>query len=98
MPNPAVAVEEAAPPIGEALEKNQQATETVRQVAEELAVIHQVLDASLSKKDRRGDVDHAVQQTGEAEKRLTDSVEQLEEVNEVLEKHAARKDEDNATA
>jgi uncharacterized protein (UPF0210 family) len=96
MPHPTPGAEGTAPPIEEALEKNKQATETVKQVAEELAIIHEVLDAGISRRARSDDVEQAVEKTSEAEKRLNGSVEQLEEVNEALEKHASRENEDNA--
>ena len=98
MPHPTPGAEGTAPPIDEALEKNKQATETVKQVAEELAIIHEVLDAGIAKRARSNDVEQAVEKTSEAEKRLNGSVEQLEEVNEALEKRASsRENEDNAT-
>lgn len=96
MPHSTPAAEGTAPPIDEALEKNKQATETVKQVAEELAIIHEVLDAGISRRAHSDDVEEAVEKTSEAEKRLNGSVEQLEEVNEALEKHASRVNEDNA--
>ncbi|KWT83892.1 MULTISPECIES: hypothetical protein [unclassified Variovorax] len=96
MPHPNSGAEGTAPPIDEALEKNKQATEAVKQVAEELAIIHEVLDAGVSKQIRSDDVERAVEKTSEAEKRLNGSVEQLEEVNDALEKHASRENEDNA--
>ncbi|VTU18811.1 hypothetical protein [Variovorax sp. RA8] len=96
MPHPTPGAEGAPPPIDEALEKNKQATEAVKQVAEELAIVHQVLDAGVSKRVRSDDVERAVEKTSQAEKRLNGSVEQLEEVNDALEKHASRESEDNA--
>jgi hypothetical protein len=96
MPHSTPAAEGTAPPIEEALEKNKQATETVKQVAEELAIIHEVLDAGISRRAHSDDVEEAVEKTSEAEKRLNGSVGQLEEVNEALEKHASRVNEDNA--
>lgn len=95
MPHPIPGAEGTAPPIDEALEKNKQATEAVKQVAEELAIIHEVLDAGISKRVRSDDVERAVEKTSEAEKRLSGSVEQLEEVNDALEKHASRENEDH---
>lgn len=96
MSHPTTGAEGTPPAIDEALEKNKQATETVKQVAEELAIIHEVLDADISRRARSDDVEQAVEKTSEAEKRLSGSVEQLEEVNETLERHASREKEDNA--
>ena len=95
MPHPTPGAEGTAPPIDEALEKNKQATETVKQVAEELAIIHEVLDAGISRRTHSDDVEQAVEKTSEAERRLNGSVEQLGEVNDALEKHASR-EENNA--
>ncbi|VTU20856.1 hypothetical protein H6CHR_01471 [Variovorax sp. PBL-H6] len=92
MPHPTPGAESTAPAIDQALEKNKQATETVKQVAEELAIIHEVLDAGISGRGRSDDVEQAVEKTSDAEKRLNGSVEQLEEVNDSLGRHASREE------
>ena len=77
-------------PIEDALEKNKEATETVKQVAEDLAIVREVLDIGIPREDRAEDVEQAVEKTGEAEKRLSESAGQLEEVNEALERHVSQ--------
>jgi hypothetical protein len=74
----------AASPIVDALDKNKQAAETVEQAAHDLAVVHAVLDKEVPREVRKGDVGQAVNQTSELEKRLTESVELLQEVNQTL--------------
>ena len=80
----------APPPLEESLEKSKQATEAVKQSAEELAIIHEVLDAGLATPEGEKDVERAVERTGEIEKRLNESAETLDQVNEALEKHVAK--------
>jgi hypothetical protein len=74
----------AASPILDALDKNKQAAETVEQAAHDLAVVHAVLDKGVPAEARTGDMDQAVTQTSELEKRLSQSVELLQEVNQTL--------------
>jgi hypothetical protein len=73
-----------ASPIMDALDKNKQAAETVEQAAHDLAVVHAVLDKEVPQEVRKGDIGQAVTQTSELEKRLTESVELLQEVNQTL--------------
>lgn len=94
MADPALPQGNEVPPLVDALDKNKQATGDVKEAAEELAVIHEVLDQGTTKEARTGDVDQAVEQTGEIEKRLTKSAEVLEGVNETLEQEIARQGKD----
>jgi|ERR1700716_3735368 hypothetical protein len=82
----------APSPIVDALDKNKQATADVKKAADDLAVVHAVLDTRLSKgtSDGDGDVERAVAETDKVEKRLTKSAEKLDEVNETLEREARR--------
>ncbi len=76
----------AAPvsPVAEALDKSKQATEDVKKAADDLAVVHAVLDTKLAKGAADGDVARAVAETDAVEKRLTRSAEKLDEVNDTL--------------
>ena len=77
---------ETPPPvIAEALDKNKDATEEVKKVADDLLVVHAVLKDELSQGTVTDVVDRAVEQAGELEKRLTQSAELLDEVNDALE-------------
>ena len=75
-----------ASPIAEALDENRKATEEVKQAADELAVVHAVLETKLAKGASDADVEKAVAETGNVEKRLTSSAERLDRVNETLER------------
>jgi len=72
--------------IDQALDKNRQVAEEVKEAADELAVVHAVLDSKLPQAANAGDVATAVAQTGELEKRLTESGKTLDEVNRTLER------------
>ena len=74
-------------PIAEALVKNRQATEEVKKAADELAVVHAVLETKLADDGKPGvdaDVGRAVAETNRVEKQLTQSAEKLEAVNDTL--------------
>jgi hypothetical protein len=73
-------------PLHEALDKNRQVAEEVKEAADELAVVHAVLDSHLPGDAGAEDVARAVAHTGEIEKRLTESGKILDEVNETLER------------
>jgi hypothetical protein len=73
-------------PLAEALDKSKQATEDVKKAADDLAVVHAVLDTKLARGASDGDVARAVAETDKVEKRLTRSAEKLDEVNETLER------------
>jgi hypothetical protein len=76
----------APSPIADALDKNKQATEDVKKAADDLAVVHAVLDTKLAKGASDGEVARAVAETDKVEKRLTQSAEKLDQVNETLER------------
>ena len=82
--------QKASSPIAEALDKSKQATEEVKKAADDLAVVHAVLDTKLAKGASDGDVARAVARTDTVEKRLTESAEKLDEVNETLERETRR--------
>lgn len=71
--------------LAKALKENKEATQAVERAADDLAVVHAVLDSELPKEVVSSDVDRAVEQTGELEKRLSASSEKLKKVNESLE-------------
>ena len=77
-------------PLAEALDKSKQATEDVKKAADDLAVVHAVLDTKLASGASDGDVARAVAETDKVEKRLTRSAEKLDEVNETLERETRR--------
>ena len=71
-------------PLADALTKNKEAAEEVANAADDLAVVHAVLDSKVSHGAREADVKRAVAETKKVEERLTESVEKLEQVNETL--------------
>ena len=81
---------DAPSPIADALDKNKQATEDVKKAADDLAVVHAVLDTKIAKGTSDGDVARAVAETDKVEKRLTKSAEKLDQVNETLEREVRR--------
>jgi hypothetical protein len=80
----------APSPIADALDKNKQATEDVKKAADDLAVVHAVLDTKLAKGASDGDVERAVAETDKVEKRLSKSAEKLDQVNETLAREIQR--------
>jgi hypothetical protein len=75
-----------ASPLGEALAKNKEATEEVARAADDLTVVHAVLDTKIANGASDSDVKRAVAETKKVEERLSDSAEKLEQVNETLER------------
>ena len=73
-------------PLAEAVEKNKQATEEVHKAAEDLAVAHAVLDTKAAKGAVDDEANRAVAETAKVEKRLSQSAEKLEQVNETLQR------------
>ncbi|MDH6169244.1 putative ATP-grasp superfamily ATP-dependent carboligase [Variovorax boronicumulans] len=71
--------------LAKALKENKQATKAVQAAADELAVVHTVLDMKVPKDALSPDAHRAVQQTSQLEKQLTASSKKLEKVNESLE-------------
>lgn len=76
--------------VAEALTTTQQVAEEIKGAADELGVVHAVLDTQVSKQSAPEDMEEAVARTQELEKRLKDSAEKLDSANEVLERAAKR--------
>ena len=79
-----------ASPLNEALSKNKEATEEVARAADDLAVVHAVLQTEITNGSSEGDVKRAVAETKKVEERLSESAEKLEQVNETLEREVRR--------
>lgn len=76
--------------LAEALAKNEEATDAVQEVADELAVVHAVLAQEVEKIAGDGDAADAVERTAALETKLTETAEKMLEVNEALsEQHAS---------
>ena len=74
-------------PLVEALDKNKQVATTVREAADELALVHAVLETKLPQDARSADeIARAVAHTDAVEKRLSESGKVLGEVNATLER------------
>ena len=74
-------------PLVEALDKNKQVATTVREAADELALVHAVLETKLPQDARSADeIARAVAHTDAVEKRLSESGKVLDEVNATLER------------
>lgn len=71
-------------PLERALEQNETAQNVVEQSAAELVVIHAVLTQEIPDHVQTGDVAHALQRTDELETKISDTVQELAHVNEVL--------------
>ena len=78
----------SASTIEEALDKNKNATEEVKKVADDLLVVHTVLKEELAQDTRAEVGDRAVEQPAELERRLTKTAEVRDAVNETLEQLA----------
>lgn len=76
--------------LAKALKENKEATQAVEKAADELAVVHAVLDSELPKEVISSDADHAVERTGQLEKQLSASSEKLRKVNESLERELTK--------
>ena len=87
MPDPNSATGDTSP-IGEVLDKNKAARETVKEAAEDLAVVHSVLETEVPPAERSEPLDHAVDQTEKLQKKLDETAEVLHEVNQALESQA----------
>jgi len=74
--------------LAEALEKNKQVAQDIKEAADDLLVVHEVLEKGLSDQAAPADVEQAVAHTGEIEKKLAESAEALDAVNESLERAA----------
>lgn len=81
---------EEASPLADALDKNRQATAEVKRVADDLAVVHAVLETEVAHSESEVDVTRAVAETNRLEKRLVRSAEKLDQVNETLQRETRR--------
>lgn len=72
-------------PTTDAVKTNKQVAQEVKTAADDLVVVHAVLDKELAKEVRSEDVDQAVAQTATIEKRLSKSAKALDDVNRKLE-------------
>jgi hypothetical protein len=79
------------PALDEALEKNKQVAVEIKEAADDLLVVHEVLEKGLSDKAAPTDVEQAVAHTGDIEKKLNESAEALDEINEDLARIAKAK-------
>jgi hypothetical protein len=77
-------------PIADALDTNQQAAAEVKTAADELAVVHAVLDTKLTRDARDPEVRKAVADTDQIEKRLGEAAEKLDGVNGILQREVQR--------
>ncbi|WP_295980863.1 hypothetical protein [uncultured Variovorax sp.] len=77
--------------IEQALRKNTQATDAVQDVADELAVVHAVLDSDIPKKTLTPEVDRAIERTEQLERQLGTSAANLQKVNETLREELSRR-------
>ena len=75
---------DSSTPLERALEQNETAQGIVEQSAAELVVIHAVLKQELPDHMQTGDVAHALQRTDELEIKISDTAQELAQVNEVL--------------
>ncbi|MCY1249699.1 hypothetical protein D9M72_632570 [compost metagenome] len=72
------------------MKENKEATQAVEKAADDLAVVHAVLDSELPKEVVSSDVDRAVEQTGQLERQLSASSEKLKRVNKSLERELTK--------
>ena len=86
------AAPENAAGLAKALKENKEATQAVEKAADDLAVVHAVLDSELAKENISPDANQAVERTSELEKQLAASSEKLKKVNESLEQELTKGD------
>lgn len=77
--------------VERALDESKAVKKAVEEAADELAVVHVVLDKGISEDVRTDDLDRAIEQTDQIEKKLSKSVDLLEKVAEALETQSNRK-------
>ena len=80
----------ASSPLADALDMSKEATEDVKKAADDLAVVHAVLDTRLAHGATDDEAARAVAETERVEKQLTESAEKLDQVNETLERELKR--------
>ena len=79
------------PPVLDALDKSKQATETVRQAADDLAVVNTVLDTHVPSEVRNEEVDQALAHAEQLQEQLDKSVDLLQDVTKTLEAEVKRR-------
>lgn len=85
MPIEAPRSQEGIPsPLEEALTSNKEVAEEVERAADDLSVVHAVLDTKIVTGATEDDVNRAIAETKRVEERLNESAEKLEQVNETL--------------
>ncbi len=67
-----------------ALTKNAEAKEAVQDVADELGVVHAVLTQEVAKIAGNGDASTAVQRTAALEKKLAETAQKMDQVNQAI--------------
>lgn len=75
--------------LSEALKENKQVAEDIKSAADDLAVVHAVLEKELPEEAMNDDAVQAVEQTQEIEKRLSKSAKKLDAVNRRLHRETA---------
>jgi flagellar biosynthesis/type III secretory pathway ATPase len=75
--------------VDEALTKTRQVAEDIKDAADELAVVHAVLETGLPDNSTDPDVKEAVDRTRDLEKQLQESAQTLDSANEILQQNQA---------
>lgn len=70
--------------ISDVLNQNIEVAEQIKASASELEVVHAVLSTKVPVQDAEGDLQAAVERTGEIEQQLSETAEALEKSNELL--------------
>lgn len=70
--------------IADVLNQNVEATEQIAATATELVVVHAVLSSHVPAKSAKGDLEAAVERTGEIEQQLSETAKALDESNKLL--------------
>lgn len=75
---------QSEPEIADVLQQNVEVAEQIKVAANELEVVHAVLSTQLPPAAATGDLEAAVERTGEIERQLTETAEALDKSNQVL--------------
>ena len=73
-------------PIADALDQNEEAAEEVRNAADELAIVHGVLDTKLSQNQHDAEVRKAIADAEKVAKQLDETAEKLDEAQKTLQR------------
>ena len=92
MPDSSASATPSGNPIADALNKSNQVKNQVQKAADDLTVVHAVLDKEIPDSERSAEVDQAVTHTNQVEKRLQDSVRVLESATKTLEEQLKKRD------